>query len=299
MTNIYWPVYKNLETEFLRLTYAIHIDDAQLAVYSSLISDLILRASAEIESISKELYKANGGTKNQKIKYDSDALEHLNNLWILEKKVVVISSINCYQTSKGLIPFAKNEVSTFHGNRTYSWNNAYQNLKHDRANSLQFGSLKYLFEIMAALFILNIYYKDESYFLEKDSKATSFPINLGSELFSIKLHKWSSYDGQHNYVKNKDFEECTYLSKYTDDSLAKSRKATEEIMNQQRELFFKHPKFHKYLTTNNIQDYKGHNLMWDVLGKDDYINMLSAAVQKPLNVFKSTEYEAILNKNII
>jgi len=59
MTNIYWPVYKNLEDEFGKLMFSIHIDDNQMNVYSSKISDLILRASTEIESISKELYHKN------------------------------------------------------------------------------------------------------------------------------------------------------------------------------------------------------------------------------------------------
>ena len=154
MSNIYWSVYKNLEKGVVNLSYSIHIDDNQLNVYSSYISDLILRASAEIESISKELYKLNGGSKI-KIKYDTDALEYLNNLWKLDLKVVILSSINCFQTNKELKPFLKNEISTFHGKQTYSWNNSYQNLKHDRANSLQYGSVKYLIDIMASLYVLD------------------------------------------------------------------------------------------------------------------------------------------------
>jgi len=62
MSNVYWPVYSNLEKGVDELAFAIHIDDAQLGVYSSRITDLILRAAAEIESLSKELYK--GTSKN-------------------------------------------------------------------------------------------------------------------------------------------------------------------------------------------------------------------------------------------
>jgi hypothetical protein len=295
MTNIYWAVYKNLEAEIVKLTYAIHVDDNQLGVYSSLISDLILRASAEIESISKELYKTNGGTKTQKIKYDSDALDHLNGLWKMDKKVVIVSSINCYQTSKIIVPFAKNEVSTFHGQVTYSWNNSYQNLKHDRANSLRFGSIKYLFDIMSALFILNAYYKSERYPLKRDGQAASFPLSLGSELFSIKLHAWSSYDGKHNYLRRDDFDECLYFTRYTNDSLENIKKAHEETVNQQRELFFQHPKFINYLKTNSIQSYTGKNLMWDVLGQDDYISLIRNANHKSIKVYESSEFEGVIN----
>ena len=41
--NTFWPVYKNLETEFLKITYYIHIDNEQLSVYSSKIAELLLR----------------------------------------------------------------------------------------------------------------------------------------------------------------------------------------------------------------------------------------------------------------
>lgn len=297
MTNIYWPIYKNLETGTIKLSYSIHIDDQQLNVYSSNISDMILRASAEIESISKELYKRNGGTKVEKIRYDSDALELLNDLWKLDKKIVIISSPNCFQSVKEIWPFVKNENSTFHNKMTFSWNNSYQNLKHDRANSLHFGSLKYLFDILAALFVLNLYYKDEIYNLKRDSNGTNFPINMGSDLFAIKLHKWFSYDGQFRYGKNIDFDECIYLTKSTDESLVRMKKSTEEMQNKQRELFLNHPKFTKYLQENKIQDYSGSNFLWDVLGKDEYLNILRIAGQNQLKVYDKTEYEAVLNKN--
>ena len=76
--NFYWPIFKNLENEFSKLMYDIHIDDEQLNVYSSKISDLILRSAIEIESISKELYYSNGGTECGNIRYDDVAIKYLN-----------------------------------------------------------------------------------------------------------------------------------------------------------------------------------------------------------------------------
>lgn len=149
------------------------------------------------------------------------------------------------------------------------------------------------------MFILNIYYKDEVYNFEKDSKATNFPINLGSDIFSIQLHKWFGFDGEHNYQKKENFDECIYLTKYTEDSLQKNKKAIEEMNAKQRELFLKHPKFIEYLKTNNIEDYQDNNLMWDILGQDEYIKIARIATQNLSKVFQETEYEAILNKNDI
>lgn len=299
MTNIYWSVYKNLESEFNKLMFNIHIDDNQMNVYSTKISDLMLRAATEIESISKDLYASNNGTKTINLKYDEDAIKHLNKLWLLDKKVVIVSSYNCFQTQRELKPFEKNENRTGTSRKTFSWNNSYQNLKHNRANSLHFGSIKYLFDIMAALFILNLYYKNEVFDLEKDDKGTNLPINMGSDIFSIKIHKWSSYDEQGVYGKKDDFSECMYFIKYTDKSHLEYVKAVEEMQNKQREIFIKHPKFINYLKKNDIATYEGNNLMWDVLGKDEYIKITNIACTELINIGKKTKYEAMLNKNQI
>ncbi|WP_163218430.1 hypothetical protein [Bacteroides sp. 224] len=297
-TNIYWPVYKNLESEIVVLSYNIHIDDKQLDVYSTKISDLILRASAEIESISKELYKSNGGSKTTKIKYDDDAIAHLDSLWKLEQKVVIISSSNCFQTNRILQPFVKNETSTFHGKQTFSWNNSYQNLKHDRGNSLPFGSVKYLFDIMSALYVLNIYYKDESFELENDGKATSFPINLGSDLFSIKLHKHGGYDVNKGYLKKGDFDECIYFTKYTDEYYEKWRNDIIDTNKRLNEAAIKHPKFLEYVSKHGadaaVQAYS--KSLYDIFTKEEWLNIIKS-IPHNIQLYKGAQYEAILNKD--
>ncbi|MTN82487.1 hypothetical protein GMB34_00660 [Turicibacter sanguinis] len=59
--NLFWPVYKNLENEFLKIADYVHFSDDQTKVYSMHIADLIVRCSIEIEAISKELYFSLGG----------------------------------------------------------------------------------------------------------------------------------------------------------------------------------------------------------------------------------------------
>lgn len=298
LTNIYWPVYKNLEFETLDLTYNIHIDDNQLNVYSSKISDLILRSAIEIESLSKELYFLNGGKDKKNIKFDDDAIKYLNNLWILEKKKIIISSINCFQTDKILTPFEKKEQKQ-NGKLTYSWNNSYQNLKHDRAKSLNFGSIKYLFEIMSALFILNLYHKNETIELRNGNWDSNLPSTMGSKLFSIKVHTWSSYDSEMQYRKNEDFDECIYLTKYTDETIANNIRGNEKMRQKQIELFKENPKYKEYIKNNKIADYKGNNLIYDVLGEAEYRRNLMIALKEHEKETKNPKYEAILNKNCI
>ena len=46
--NLYWPVYMNLEKEFLELAEYIHFSDDQISTYSMHIADLIIRCAIEI-----------------------------------------------------------------------------------------------------------------------------------------------------------------------------------------------------------------------------------------------------------
>src|SRR5690606_9760473 len=155
--NIYWPIYLNIESEINKLMYAIHMDDSHLNVHSSIISDLILRCCAEIESLAKELYKNNGGTKKSGIKYDYDALKFLDDTWMISKKKVLISSINCFFSKVELTPFAKDTPKTERpGKLTYVSNNDYRNLKHARRNGLQHGNVEALFDAAAALDALDL-----------------------------------------------------------------------------------------------------------------------------------------------
>jgi hypothetical protein len=218
VVNLYWPVYLNLEKGVDELAFSIHIDDVQLTVYSSRITDLILRAGSEIESISKDLYHANGGTESGNIKFDYDALKHLNGCWDLESKHVSIGSSHCFQSTRVLKPFVKNEKRTGTDKPTYGWNNSYQNLRHARAGSLEFGRLQYLFDIMAALYLLNIYYKNDVIPMESDAVGVTFPNSLGSSLFSIEVAKNPNYDTTGNYVSPEESEKYTYLIIYSEET---------------------------------------------------------------------------------
>lgn len=140
----------------------------------------------------------------------------LESKWELSKKVVISSYINFH--------FVKDEnkiLKPLHnahkrGDSGSDWKKAYQAVKHDRANNLEKANLKHLIRAMAALFILNLYYKDEVYTFDNNQK--NIPSNMGSDIFDIKIHKYSGYDGKNNYLKKADFQECVYLTKRTDDS---------------------------------------------------------------------------------
>jgi hypothetical protein len=294
--NIYWSVFKNLENEFTKLMYNIHIDDYQLTVYSSKICDLILRSVIEIESISKELYYVNGGTKTGEIRYDDVAIKHLNSKLLLDKKVVLISSINCFQTQKELYPFVKNELRTGKATHTFSWNNSYQNIKHDRVKSLKFGSLKYLFDAMSALYLLNIYYADRIFNLEKDYNAFSLSPNLGSDIFSVLFSPCKGYGGNGDYIKANDFEKSVYFVAYTKETADILFDSQAKFIEKINELASQNPKTIEYLNNvdnNNLEK----NWLYIALGENEYLNIFRQAQSLAPIAVEQLRYEAVLNKN--
>jgi hypothetical protein len=302
-SNIYWPIFKNIESEFNNLMFNIHIDDNQLNVYSSKISDLILRASTEIESLSKELYKIYGGTKTINIKYDEDALTYLNDIWRLQEKKVILSSYNCFTTNKIIEPFKKSEVRTGSSRLTYSWNNSYQNLKHDRANSLNFGSVKYLIDVTAALYVLNIYYKKDVFDLNENANGSNFDNSLGSSIFSVMLHVNQGISVGKDYSKNQDFNECVYLLKPTDntrDKVQAALKKMNEMTNERNKENLINEILKRIQPMNISSQEEIHEKLKEVAEKIKSDNMIQVAKENRnllIDSFKTLRYEAILNTN--
>lgn len=295
MMNLYWPTYINIENEFNKLLQQIHVDDNQVSVYSSKISELILRCASEIESLSKELYNLHGGTKKGNIHYDYVALNHLEKQWKLSQKVVVISSLNSFLTQKVLKPFEldfQKKDKSF----TYSWNHAYQGIKHDRVNNLKQGSIKNLFRISSALFILNIYYKNQIYNLDNDNRGDNFPINLGSTIFSIKFHDGGNGEDFH---KKKDFDECIYTSKATDETLSKLKEECNKQRKNMQSLLLTSPKLIEYIASNKGKNSEKKPSLKEIIGKKEHNRIFreSFAGVDILKYSKQLKHEAVLNMN--
>jgi hypothetical protein len=290
--NIYWPVFKNLETEFSSLMYYIHVDENQLGVYSSKITDLILRAVVEIESISKELFFKYGGRGNNHIRYDK-AIEHLDTQWLLCKKVVLISSPNCFLTKKKLYPFVKDTVRTGGNRTTFSWNNAYQNIKHDRGKSLEFGCIRYLFDAMAALYILNLYFADRVFELGKDMQGVSLSPSIGSDIFSVSISIPRGYSNTEP-MKSENLQNSVYYITRTQESAEKFL-ALQEVFNRKLyELALQNPKVLQYLEAHSMELLD--KWLVEALDMDEYVDLMGLALaDSPLH--STLEFQAILNRN--
>ncbi len=157
--NLYWSIYENLENETLNIADNIFFDDTQLKVYSLNIANLIIRCAIEIEAISKELYCRLGGALelvDKKTKetrppfFDTKCLALINNQWKVNLKELQISSIKMnFSPDKAILkPLHKSDKRGSSGSK---WKQAYQAIKHDRANNLKVATVENLLNALGAV----------------------------------------------------------------------------------------------------------------------------------------------------
>ncbi|MBQ3452961.1 hypothetical protein IJI55_02535 [Candidatus Saccharibacteria bacterium] len=159
MSTIFLETYNQIEEEVIQLTYDIAFDDAQLKVHSNHIANLILMISTEIESISKAIYRENGGRKRTPA-FDYECIDKMPNIKNANALVICRKMDFAKPENIVLFPFRKTEYKR---NKTktpiYPWNNAYQNLKHDKAKmEKRYANIRYLMYSLAALYALLIRY---------------------------------------------------------------------------------------------------------------------------------------------
>lgn len=213
--NLYWPVYQNLEKEFLSICDIIHVNDAQLDVYSMKIAELLIRTVVEIESLAKNLYFSNGGSKpdDKDLYFDTDCMALLVDIWEIDKKVVLVSSPNIFLTEETNLILTPLHKSNKRGSSSADWCKAYQAVKHNRVNELKRGNLKHFLRALAALYILNLYFKDEKVNFITPGKDQSQDFSFGSQIFSVlKPNNISSFSTDGTYPKGADFEKHVYVA---------------------------------------------------------------------------------------
>lgn len=305
MNNLYWSIFKNLEKEVVSLSNEIHFDDDQLDIYSIKITELLIRTVVEIESISKELYFNNGGTKadNNELFFDTDCLNHLENKWLLSKKKVLISSPNFYfklEENQILTPLKK---ANKRGSSSTDYLKAYQAVKHNRAKNLKKGNLRNLIRALTGLYILNLYFNDNTYHIEKDGTGTNFDQNVGSEIFSVKIHPSKSININDEYHKNDDYEECIYLIVPTEETRKIAQKALKDLNKKTQERYSSNIENEikkKFAEINMTSETDLKAEVQKIAKNFESENMIQVSRENGRELQKSFEgirYDAELNKN--
>ncbi len=214
--NSFWPIYKNLEEETLQLTKYINFSDDQLKVYSMYIADLIMRIVVEIESLSKELYKLNNGPdilddegNSRDLFFDTDCIKYLNDKWGICNREIIVSCTNFNFINEQYKILKPLKNANKRGTSSAKWNKSYQAVKHDRRNNLKKGNIESLILALGALYILNIYYKDDILEYGTTSSPNNFFDNrLGSDIFAATFA-----DATKTAIGNDDTDNAIYEEK--------------------------------------------------------------------------------------
>lgn len=312
--NLFWPVYKNLELEVLEIAKYIHVSDKQVGVYSMRIADIIVRCAIEIEAISKELYKSLGGCmelkdkegKKRDIYFDTDCLKLLEKHWKLSKKVVKISSPLFYleeERHKVICP-----LHNAFKRKGAKWNKAYQAIKHNRAESLESsGTIENMLLALGALYILNLYYKDDSFIMQDKVESNVFDERIGSELFSVTFAVFNSVSALDDYEayidKGKHYETAIYIKRYEKESFEKIKHSMDKMNEIAFQTFSESMEGKQLLTRKIINQEPIPPRFWTLVeeaGGKDLQQKIEASIRlessKLANIVKNLTYEYVLNK---
>lgn len=235
-SDIFFQTYLNLEQEVIEVSKYIYFTDeisttingnmvshpctTQLETFSPHIADLLVRCCVQIEAISKELYFDNGGTKRRgdsSILFDIDCLKLIDIKWNTHNKVVMIVSpyFNLTKDENRIIKPLKEA----HKKQGTYWERAYQAVKHDRYASLSKGNVKSLLQALAALFLLNLYYRNDSWIV-KYNDISKLDYSLGSKIFTVKPPE----AGQLWYGNTPIISESPYVASYQAESYQRIEK---------------------------------------------------------------------------
>lgn len=252
-SDMLWQTYLNIEKEILNLSKYIFFTDEkwwyskkgnivrqpceQLETFSPHIADLLIQCCVQIESISKELYFDNGGQKQRgdsSLLFDVDCLSLINTKWNTDNKCVMVSSSHFNLTNtdnKILYPLRK----AYEKGKTV-WAKSYQAVKHDRYNSLCKGTVKALLHASAALYLLNLYYRNDSW-KTSHQNIPNFDYSMGSRIFSVKPPV-----AELLWETNKPIpSESPYVVRYIDTAYDNIKKIKDDEAKKTNEYFYLQP----------------------------------------------------------
>lgn len=303
--NLFWSQYQALEKEFLKATRFITFDDNHLEVYSEQFIDILMRTWVEIEAISKKLYFDNGGQPKigDDLYFDTDCIKFLDSLWHICDKELHVDNINFYFTQQDVIVFKPLHKCDKRGTSGSKWKQAYQAVKHDRRNSLKKATIENLLHAMGALYILNLYYKDERTDIGRVYLSDhNFDNRAGSEIFSAHCCHATCIDMAYhmddsciNPPLGDELERSIYIIKYDDKSFREMHKNSCLDFQITEQRFNNSPEIAKFLSEH--PEYKGKSINEICLAAGgDSLFMRIVCMQHSMGE-RSTRMEALLNKH--
>lgn len=235
--------------------------------------------------------------------FDTDCLALLEKIWKLSKKKITVSAVNLFLTDTKNIILTPLHKSDKRGSSGSKWKQAYQAVKHDRRNSLKKATLENLLYAMGALYILNLYYKNERTDIGRIYlRDYNFDRRAGSELFSASSYQATGIsmskhmdDSCITPPLDEKFDEAIFGIKYDDKSFEEMHKSfcldTDEIekrFNSSSEIskfLVNHPEYKNKSINEICMEAGGINLLLQIM-------CLNHTKQE-----KDLRMEAIINKH--
>lgn len=260
-SDVYRQTYLNLENELIQLSKLIYITDegnaSQLKVYSTYISDLIIRTNVEIEAILKELYfdlTKENRSNSKKLKYDQECLGQIDKKFKIRNKVVYLTSsfVNIYNDKYKIIsPFNNTERMK-----------SYQKLKHDRYDNLKEGSIINFIKSLSALFLLNIYLNYHPVII-RYFDLIKFDTSFGSKFFSVARPSSeciiNTINGKVKTGDNIVSAESPFVCRCTEHSTKNIKINNEYRTNKAKEYLFSNTEFESTEFQTYINDKKANH----------------------------------------
>ena len=120
------------------------------------------------------------------------------------------------------------------------WERAYQAVKHDRYSSLQKGNVKAFIHALAALYLLNLYYRNDSW-VTKYQDISKQDYSMGSAIFSVKApvvnQPW--YGNMHTH------SESPYVVTYSDQDYQRIEAIQQKEHQALNDYWSKQPELHE------------------------------------------------------
>lgn len=179
--NYYLPIYQQIEREVIDLMASIFFSDEQITVYSLKIADLIIRCSIEVESIAKDIYRRDTGKEPDK---PGTAIMYLENTWKVSRKALrVVSPYTHFESAfqPSFAPFGYENKSSD------DYFSTYNSIKHDRVKNIAKANINILIRVLGALYILNLYNRNERFSLDEDRYGSKINTSLASDLFAFSV----------------------------------------------------------------------------------------------------------------
>ncbi|GAX47127.1 hypothetical protein [Pseudolactococcus reticulitermitis] len=240
-SDLYRVSYEEIEKQIIDLSYDISFDDINFdsGVHSLKIANLILGCARQIESISKDLYfdsidlkfENDERKKRDKVYYDYDCLYKILTDWDLENREVnfILMSATVSKSEYKIYKPFKHTLKKKNKKDypLYTWNEAYQALKHDYLESItQYANLYNLVSIASMLFLLIGYYSisEQARIIRKPELEESDLFVYKSRLFSLNTVSFCKVSNILNKIdlrQKSGIDECSIIVKYTDEFVRK------------------------------------------------------------------------------